>query len=94
MIYLYKFDKNQLLLIKHLIIECVCRTKKPKEDDEDADSYDDLSDSEDDDESDVGLANRIPVSHEVAMVHGTRSVLALACDPSGARLASGSIDSR
>lgn len=63
------------------------------EDDKSADSYDDLSDSDDDDESNTALANRIPVSCEVSMVHGTRTVLALACDPSGSRLASGSIDS-
>ncbi|XP_031621375.1 gastrulation defective protein 1 homolog [Contarinia nasturtii] len=69
------------------------KVTKKKDDNESADSYDDLSDSEDDDESNVGLANRIPASHEVQMVHGTRSILALASDPSGARLASGSIDS-
>lgn len=64
------------------------------EDDKSADSYDDLSDSDDDDQSNAALANRIPVSCEVSMVHGPRTVLALACDPSGARLASGSIDSK
>lgn len=63
------------------------------EDDKSADSYDDLSDSDDDEQSNAALANRIPVSCEVSMVHGPRTVLALACDPSGARLASGSIDS-
>lgn len=70
------------------------RAKKDADDDESADSYDDLSDSDGDDDSNVGLANRIPATHEVAMVHGPRSILALASDPSGARLASGSIDSR
>lgn len=35
---------------------------------------------------------RIPASHEVNMQHGSRAVLALAGDASGARLASGSID--
>lgn len=64
------------------------------EDEKSADSYDDLSDSDDDDKSNTALANRIPVSCEVSMVHGTRTVLALACDPSGSRLASGSIDSK
>lgn len=68
--------------------------KEEKEDDESADSYDDLSDSEDEDESNAALVKRIPATHEVAMVHGTRTVLALASDPSGARIASGSIDSR
>lgn len=68
--------------------------KEKKDDNESTDSYDDLSDSEDDDESNIGLAKKIPASHEVAMVHGPRSILALASDPSGARIASGSIDSR
>lgn len=63
------------------------------EDEKSADSYDDLSDSDDDDKSNTALANRLPLSCEVSMVHGTRTVLALACDPSGSRLASGSIDS-
>lgn len=70
------------------------RIKKKTDDNDSDDSYNDLSDSEDDDDSNAGLANRIPASHEVQMVHGTRSILALASDPSGARLASGSIDSR
>lgn len=64
------------------------------DDEKSADSYDDLSDSDDDDKSNTALANRIPVSCEVSMVHGTKTVSALACDPSGARLASGSIDSK
>lgn len=49
---------------------------------------DDLSDSDDDDDSnsDAGLAKRIPATHEVGMQHGSRAILALAADPSGARL--------
>lgn len=71
------------------------KTRTGKKDDNDStDSYDDLSDSEDDDDSNVGLAKKIPASHEVSMVHGARTILALASDPSGARIASGSIDSR
>lgn len=70
------------------------KSKKDNDDDESGDSYDDLSDSDDDDKSNEALANRIPVTCEISMVHGTKTVLAMSCDPSGARLASGSIDSR
>ncbi|KAG6457113.1 hypothetical protein O3G_MSEX010117 [Manduca sexta] len=55
----------------------------------DEDSYDELSDSDDDE---VSLEKRIPNSHEVEMHHGSKAVLGLAVDPSGARLATGSID--
>ncbi|KAJ2938882.1 hypothetical protein O0L34_g17693 [Tuta absoluta] len=64
------------------------KTKKSKEDD-DSDSYDDLSGSDDED---LELEQRIPNTHEVEMHHGTKAVVALAVDPSGARLATGSVD--
>ncbi|XP_063369601.1 gastrulation defective protein 1 homolog [Cydia amplana] len=54
------------------------------------DSYDELSSSEDEEE--LSLEKRIPNSHEVEMLHGTKAVVALAVDPSGARLATGSVD--
>ncbi|XP_037965751.2 gastrulation defective protein 1 homolog [Plutella xylostella] len=54
------------------------------------DSYDELSGS--DDEDDAGPEKKIPNSHEVQMLHGSKAVVALAVDPSGARLATGSID--
>ncbi|XP_073812872.1 gastrulation defective protein 1 homolog [Musca autumnalis] len=61
-------------------------TKKPaKESDDDDD--DDENDDEDED-----LEKRIPDSHEVKMQHGSKAILALAGDPAGARLVSGSID--
>ncbi|KAJ0171300.1 hypothetical protein K1T71_012850 [Dendrolimus kikuchii] len=53
------------------------------------DSYDELSGSDDED---LSLDKRIPNTHEVEMHHGTKAVVALAVDPSGARLATGSID--
>lgn len=69
---------------------------KAKEEDDDGksdDSYNDLSDSDgDDDDSAEAMQRRIPATHEVSMQHGTKAILALAGDPSGARLASGSID--
>lgn len=55
--------------------------------DEDEDSA-----SDNDDDDDEYLENKIPNSHEVQMQHGTHAVLALASDPSGGRLVSGSID--
>lgn len=67
-----------------------------EEDDDDNksdDSYNDLSDSDGDDDGSIeSLQRRIPATHEVNMQHGTKAILALAGDPSGARLASGSID--
>lgn len=62
--------------------------EKSKKDGEDSD--DELSSSEDEEE--LSLEKRIPNSHEVEMLHGTKAVVALAVDPSGARLATGSVD--
>lgn len=58
---------------------------------------DDESDNDDDDdesgtEEELQLKDKVPCSHEVTMTHGTKAVTAIAADPSGARLASGSID--
>ncbi|KOB73367.1 Gastrulation defective protein 1 [Operophtera brumata] len=60
-----------------------------KSDDEGSDSYDELSGSDDED---LSYVKRIPQSHEVEMLHGSKAVVALAVDPSGARLATGSVD--
>lgn len=49
-------------------------------------------DEEDDESSDDESSNKIPCTHEVTMTHGTKAVTAIAADPSGARLASGSVD--
>ncbi|XP_030387224.1 gastrulation defective protein 1 homolog isoform X2 [Scaptodrosophila lebanonensis] len=54
------------------------------------DEYGDTASDDSDDES--NFARRIPYTHEAQMRHGSRAVLALACDPSGARIVSGSID--
>ncbi|KAH8318305.1 hypothetical protein KR074_002047 [Drosophila pseudoananassae] len=56
------------------------------------DSSDDDDSSDEDSDDEKSLAKRIPYTHEVKMQHGSRAVLALAGDPSGARLVSGSID--
>ena len=47
---------------------------------------------EDNEEFESNLVRRIPCTHQVSMTHGTKAVVALAADPSGARLASGSVD--
>ncbi|KAM3955498.1 gastrulation defective protein 1 homolog [Aphomia sociella] len=67
----------------------ISETDKEKEDKSDEDSYNELSGSDDED---LSLEKRIPNTHEVEMLHGTKAVVALAVDPSGARLATGSID--
>ncbi|XP_037954493.1 gastrulation defective protein 1 homolog [Teleopsis dalmanni] len=59
------------------------------ENDEDSDENEGEDDEEDDEKM---LERRIPNTHEVQMQHGSRAVLALAGDPSGARMVSGSID--
>ncbi|KYQ50982.1 Gastrulation defective protein 1 like protein [Trachymyrmex zeteki] len=59
-------------------------------DDDDDDDNKESSDSEEEEE--VTLGNKIPCSHEVSMTHGTKAIIAIAADPSGARLASGSVD--
>ncbi|XP_054739403.1 gastrulation defective protein 1 homolog [Anastrepha obliqua] len=57
------------------------------------DSDDDEDDDDDENSDDEGhLERKIPNTHEVQMQHGSRAVLALAGDPAGARLVSGSID--
>ncbi|KAL4716947.1 hypothetical protein ACJJTC_012758 [Scirpophaga incertulas] len=61
---------------------------KLKDSDGTEDSYDDLSASDDEEQS---LEKRIPSSHEVEMHHGEKAIVALSVDPSGARLASGSV---
>lgn len=62
------------------------RLGSPKHRDEAKDDSD-VSDDEGEDPK-----SKIPASHEVSMLHGNRAVVALAADPAGARLASGSVD--
>ena len=50
-----------------------------------------LSDNEDDEKEET-LDEKIPRSHECKLEHGSKAISALAIDPSGSRLASGSID--
>lgn len=69
--------------------ELQVKTKK-KSNDSDDDDVDDVDD--DDEEEEKSLIRKIPCSHEVTMNHGVKAVTAIAADPSGARLASGSMD--
>ncbi|XP_032685468.1 gastrulation defective protein 1 homolog, partial [Odontomachus brunneus] len=64
--------------------------EKKKKNVKSADNDDD--DDDDDESSDDESSNKIPCTHEVTMTHGTKAVTAIAADPSGARLASGSVD--
>ncbi|KAH8370051.1 hypothetical protein KR093_002035 [Drosophila rubida] len=69
------------------------KTKTAQTADGDADDVDDDEEPSDGDSDDeASLPRRIPYTHEVQMQHGSRAVLALAGDPSGARIVSGSID--
>ncbi|XP_069704129.1 gastrulation defective protein 1 homolog [Periplaneta americana] len=54
----------------------------------------DSSDGSDEEEDGTpeNLQGKIPASHEVSMLHGTKAVVAVAADPAGARLATGSVD--
>ena len=40
----------------------------------------------------MNLERRIPKSHEVQLNHGSKAISAMAIDPSGSRLVTGSID--
>lgn len=60
--------------------------------DKNADDSDDSDESDEEEREEHSVAYRIPASHEVEMVHGSKAITALAADASGARLVSGSID--
>ena len=80
-------------------IETKNKSKKQSKDSDDDSDDDDDDDDDDNDNSENGsddeggnLINKVPCSHEVTMHHGTKAITAIAADPSGARLASGSVD--
>jgi WD repeat-containing protein 70 len=69
------------------------KEKKKKDSDDDDDDEEDSDDQSDEDDVDENsVAYRIPASHEVEMLHGTKGITAMASDMAGARLATGSID--
>uniref|UniRef100_A0A674ECS5 WD repeat-containing protein 70 n=1 Tax=Salmo trutta TaxID=8032 RepID=A0A674ECS5_SALTR len=57
------------------------------DDEDDDDDDDDMQDDEDD-----NPVKKIPDTHEITLQHGTKTVSALALDPSGARLVTGGYD--
>ncbi|KAM8829032.1 WD repeat-containing protein 70 isoform 2-T2 [Spinachia spinachia] len=58
---------------------------------DDDDDDDDDGEAQDDDDDDNPV-RKIPDSHEITLQHGTKTVSALALDPSGARLVTGGLD--
>ncbi|CAH3019429.1 unnamed protein product [Porites evermanni] len=65
------------------------RKTSERERKEDSDDDDDRENDDDDQES---LEGGIPVSHEISLDHGNKTVSALALDPSGSRLVTGGYD--
>uniref|UniRef100_A0A0A9W9H9 Uncharacterized protein n=1 Tax=Lygus hesperus TaxID=30085 RepID=A0A0A9W9H9_LYGHE len=47
---------------------------------------------ESDDGEDFNLSGKLPLSRDISIIHGSKAVVALTIDPSGTRLASGSVD--
>ncbi len=47
---------------------------------------------EEEEEEEESMVDKIPRSHEIKLVHGSKPISALALDPSGARVISGSVD--
>ncbi|XP_015514548.2 gastrulation defective protein 1 homolog [Neodiprion pinetum] len=68
----------------------ICDQANNSDDDDDEDE--DVNNSDDSEDRQNTSSNKIPCSHEVEMHHGLKAVIAIAADPSGARLASGSVD--
>ncbi|XP_046717362.1 WD repeat-containing protein 70 isoform X1 [Silurus meridionalis] len=59
----------------------------------DADAEDDSDDDENEmEEEDDDPVKKIPDTHEITLLHGTKTVSAMGLDPSGARLVTGSYD--
>jgi len=56
-----------------------------------SESDDDVSEEEEDGDGE-SIENLIPVSHEISLDHGNKTVSALALDPSGSRLVTGGYD--
>ncbi|PIK53476.1 putative WD repeat-containing protein 70 isoform X5 [Apostichopus japonicus] len=65
----------------------VKQSNKGKDEDEDSDM-----EEEEEEEDDTNLKNKIPISHEITLNHGGKSVSAVTLDPSGARLVTGGYD--
>ncbi|XP_073770428.1 WD repeat-containing protein 70 isoform X1 [Danio rerio] len=59
---------------------------------DDEDDDDDGNEEDDDDDDVSNPVKKIPDTHEITLQHGTKTVSALALDPSGARLVTGGYD--
>ncbi|XP_054613357.1 WD repeat-containing protein 70 [Dunckerocampus dactyliophorus] len=57
-----------------------------------SDDDDEDDEAQEDNEDDDNPVKKIPDTHEITLLHGTKTVSALALDPSGARLVSGGYD--
>ncbi len=55
-------------------------------------SDDELSDEYDSEEDMTSRYDVLPISHEIELIHGSKSVTALALDPNGSRIVSGGVD--
>lgn len=66
------------------------RNKNEKDGSDDDDDDDNNGDSDNDTRE--GIERRIPVSHEISLDHGNKTVSALGLDPSGSRLVTGGYD--
>ena len=49
-------------------------------------------DEEEDEEKEESIVDKIPRSHEIKLVHGSKPITALSLDPSGARVITGGVD--
>jgi hypothetical protein len=49
-------------------------------------------DEEEEEEREESMVDKIPRSHEIKLVHGSKPITALSLDPSGARVISGGVD--
>ncbi|XP_068754209.1 WD repeat-containing protein 70-like [Montipora capricornis] len=73
--------------------EAMDENKKKGYDSDDDDDDDDDGDAEDDNDNvNESIENRLPVSHEISLDHGSKTVSALGLDPSGSRLVTGGYD--
>jgi hypothetical protein len=52
----------------------------------------DEEEGEEEEDEEESMVDKIPRSHEIKLVHGSKPISALALDPSGARVISGSVD--
>lgn len=68
-------------------------SKEPSKSNADYEENDDEDELDDDEDDEFGSRyDIVPISHEIELVHGSKSVQALALDPNGSRAVSGGVD--